>query len=243
MEKVIYNKNTKEVSTDSIDSKLIEKDVKGKVYKDYQGWTNAVVYSVEEIKEIGKPKQFHVPVLIDLGNGEIKEFASGFYQSALDEKNINNRPWFGKVVPLKGEKGSEFKIVNLSNGKIVEEKETGGDIRLIDEDYYVIFDQDFSAFDVIGAIDESADYLKRNGVTVLKTYKHIDPQYKDGKLYSVRIGRDEISKQELDQRYYTKIAKTDMAKALNEMIESGVSAEEILSVIRPDLKAENEHTL
>lgn len=235
MDKVIYNSITKEISKEDLSTKLVETLKKGKVYKDYQGWSNAVIYDVEELKKIGKPENYAVPVLIRFEDGSIDEiYTYSFYKSPLDEKDENKRPWFGKLLPLKGgKKGVHFRILDLETGKVVEEKEHNGSISFLDKDYYSVFVQDWDAFDEFGGYDESMDYLKRDGVVVLKTPSHIQAQYdKDGQFIGVKIGSTKLSKEDIDARYKANLAKANLIKAVKEIQEAGAKPEDIEEIVR-----------
>ena len=230
MERVIYNSRTKEFSTDDLSTKTVETISNGRKVKHNQGWENAIIFTVEEMKNIGKPPHYYIPMFVKLDDGNLERIASGFYEAALesDRKREAKQPWFGKVIPLEGKNGSIYRILDLETGEIVHEKEHSGSIYLYDKDYYEIYDKDWSAFDVIGAFDESVAYLKRNGITVLKSYGTIHAEYdQNGKFTGVRVGGKTISKEDLDTAYNKKVAALNLRKALQEAKDAGLDIEDI----------------
>ncbi|MBO5884887.1 MAG: hypothetical protein J6Q51_03730 [Clostridia bacterium] len=229
MESVIYNSRTKQFSTDDLSTKVVKTIQYGRPVENYQGWSRALIYTAEELKVLGKPGDYAVPMFIKLNDGSIERIASGFRQRALEKDRQAERqtPWFGKVIPLEGKDGSKFRILDLETGKIVEEKETVGDIYLFDKDYYEIYSQDWSSFDVIGAFDESASYLKRNGITVIQSSRPMKPIYEDGNFIGVSCSGKFVSKEDLDGLYQKRLATANLRKALALAKEAGLKPEDI----------------
>ena len=85
MERVIYNSRTKQFSTDDLSTKMVETTQNGRPVKHYQGWSRAIIYSADELRVLGKPEQYSIPVFVKLDDNSIEEIASGFHQKALEK--------------------------------------------------------------------------------------------------------------------------------------------------------------
>ncbi len=189
-----------------------------------QGWKLRTVYLAEDLKLIGKP--YATESFLEFRDGSLHEIHSGFvlgYQE--DPEKSANQPWFGKVCVL-----SDGSILNLDTEQVIQ-KVDGSEfesIRPIDENYVCCFSHDWSAFDVIGAIDESYHAIIRNGVTVIRTSKYIDVRYDENNKPVVTPPRSvPITIDKLDKMYEKVQLEHQFKETLEAMKKIGISKEEV----------------
>ncbi|MBE7074271.1 MAG: hypothetical protein E7379_04205 [Clostridiales bacterium] len=229
MEHLCYNVKTGEIFKGEFQQKQ-EFDNKGKWVDN--GWRKAVLYNLEELKTVGVPDMSGAGMaLLRVKDGSIKPIEKGFCKEKVEQSRRS--AWFGKSVVLDNKQKGVYEILNLETGKIAEEKELYGvdDVRLFDCDYYAIFQNDWNAFDEIGAIDESVDSLKREGIVVLRSSKVMSPEYRDGKFEGVRIGGKKVTKEELDVIYLKKLAQESLKKMVSDLIACGISKDEVIKIV------------
>lgn len=232
MERKIYHRATGAVEPfENFESKKEQKFVDGKFTTSYQGWEKVVVYTIDELREVGRPTQSTWKALLEVAPGEYKTIYSMFnYYSSEERRKDSQNPSFGKICIL-----SDGTFFDLEKG----EPAFKDDIRefesfdFFDKGFYSAFSHDWSAFDVIGAFDESYYSLRKQGVEIARSSKPFFQVFdKDKNLVGFRTNGYEISLQQAQEKFERKQEKQELVETLKELKAKGIKAEDVASAMQ-----------
>lgn len=209
----------------TLDEMMPEEEFKSDVDKHVkENWHLKTIYTIEDLKLIGKP--YASGAILELRDGSLKELHNSFalpYKADVDK--LSKQPWFGKVAVLK-----DGTIISLDTEKVVQKVDGSEfeDIKPLTKDYVCCFSHDWSAFDVIGAIDESYHAIMRNGLIVIRSDKYIRCEYDaEGKLVITPDRSSPITQEQLDKKYERVNVEHQFKETLESMKKLGISKEEI----------------
>ena len=239
MERKIYHRATGAVEPfENLESKKQQAFLNNKFTTTYQGWERAVVYTVDELRECGKPLQTTWKTLLEVKPGEYKEIFSDFsYYSSEARKQDMAKPWFGKICVLKD--GTFFDLERCEE-LFKEDVKEFESFDIFDKGFYCAFSHDWSAFDVIGAYDESYYSLRKQGVEVARSTKpFFEILDKDKNLVGFLTGTSEITLEQVQQRFEEKHDRQQLAETIKQLKEKGFKQEDITSAIQDVYGSEN----
>lgn len=190
------------------------------------------LYSVDEVKKLDKYISGH----IQLSNGDIFEM-----RCDGDSKNVIPGKDVGNVCVVKNPKNGHYQIIDLATEKVVADEVD--EIEMHNDHLYSIYSQDYDAFDVIGAIDESYGELKTNGKTLFRSDKPFIPQYKEGKLIGFQCGKSFCAMEKVEEKIKIVEAKQKLFDAIKELKELNFSKFDISIEVNESLEALYQQTI
>lgn len=239
MERKIYNRKTGQVEPfENFESKKQQSFVNGKFTTSYQGWEKVVVYTIDELRETGRPLQTSWKSLLEVAPGEYKIINTYFYYSSVGERAGDSKnPAFGKVCIL-----SDGTFFSLEKGQPLFKDDLSEfeSFDIFAKGYYCGFSHDWSAFDVIGAFDESYYSLRKGGIEIARSSKPFHQILdKDNNLVGFRTNGYEISLESAEEKFRSKQMKQELTETLKELKAKGVKAEDLEQAMKEVFGVEN----
>ena len=187
------------------------------------------VYHADELAEMGGIcKYAYGKAYLKAKNGKLLCLAGSVCGIAASSVNPEAE-WLGKVTVVENDR--KFQMIDLGSGKVLAEDELP--ITPFSKEYYTTHYTDWDSFDTLYP-SESYDSLKRNGIELSRISGGIIPLYENGKLVSVKIGRDtKVSIEELDKRYQEKEQLQKINEAVKSLKELGLTEKEITDKLKP----------
>lgn len=220
MKKAIYNKKTREFDYEhDISSKLTERG--------YGDWTTCMIYGKEEIQQLGKPDSRNIPQFYETPDGQMFQLHAYFsFMTENERRERIHEPWFGKVCIFK-----DGTFYDLEQDQVLFKEDTTEfeSFEPCDKEHCIAFHHDWSAFDKIGAYDESYLALRRNGKTLLITRKTMAPSFESGKLVSISTDKDNYNVEQLD-------LKQTLKETAQKMVALGESEKNISEIVTSAIK-------
>lgn len=150
-------------------------------------------------------------------NGNYRKIHSNFsfYMKKYRAEN-NKQPWFGKICLLQD--GTVYDLEECKDLYKVDTEEFEN-FNFVDKHIYIAFYHDWSAFDELGAYDESYHCVCKDSYKVARTNKYIYPVYdkdKNLKEFATSSGETWLTAEDFENGYKRKIAKEKLNEVINE---------------------------